>query len=71
MKIRVLKHFSDMRFPKYGQVIEAYDTQICFGIKYYICTYNGIFISLKESNVEEVQAISYLESKNGQLIFSF
>ena len=71
MQIKVLKHFSDVRFPKYGQVIEAYTTQICFDIKYYLCSYNGIFISLKETDAEAMQAIDYLENKNGQLIFNF
>lgn len=62
MLIRNLKAFSDARFPSIGEVIESYNIQECFGITYFLCQYNNLFIPLKKSDVELIE-----EKKNGQL----
>lgn len=61
MLITNKKSFSDSRFPRVGQNIEAYAKEVCFGETYYLVEYNGLFISLKEKDREDVNEV------NGQL----
>lgn len=71
MKVKTFKEYNHEGFPYVSEEIDCYSTEMCFGEKYYLCTYKGLFLPIKGKDIREIQDIEILEDKRGQLTFNF